>query len=136
MLNATATSAGIAAGSAYETFSLTNGGPTSCTVEGYVNLAFFGASGAGGAGAGPRLSVTVNETGAVPATVTLASQATAEVSMRYSDVPVGGVGCDTVASADLSLAGAAETLTFPASLTLCGGSVEVGPLGPAGSQSP
>jgi hypothetical protein len=136
VLNASASSGGIAAGSAYETFSVTNTGPATCAVSGFANLALFGASGAGGAGAGPRLAVTVTDTTASPATLTLATRSTAAFSMRYSDEPVGGVGCDTVASAEISLPGSAESLTFPVSLTVCGGSVEIGPFGPPGSQTP
>lgn len=136
VLNAAASSGGIAAGSAYESFSVTNTGPSTCAVSGFANLALFGASGASGAGAGSRFNVTVTHTTATPTTVTLATHATAAFSMRYSDEPVGGMGCDTVASAEISLPGSAESLAFPVSLTLCGGSVEIGPLGPPGSQTP
>ena len=136
VLNASASSGGIAAGSAYETFSVTNTGPATCAVSGFANLALFGASGAGGAGAGSRIAVTVSHTAATPKVISLVTHATAAFSMRYSDEPVGGVGCDTVASAEISLPGSAESLAFPVSLTLCGGSVEIGPFGPPGSQTP
>ena len=135
VLNATATSSGIAAGSAYETFSLKNAGPSVCVVSGFANLAFFGTSGAGGAGAGSPLTVTISESGTATTTA-LVPNATATFSMRYSDEPVGGGGCVTVASAEVSLPGNAESLAFPVSLTLCGASVVIGPLGKAGSSSP
>jgi hypothetical protein len=102
-------------------------------VKGYVNLAFFGPSAAGGAGAGPHLSVTVAETNAASAQVTLATHDSATFSMRYSSEPVGGGGCVTVASAELGLPGGSETLSFPVTLTVCGGGVQIGPLGAPGA---
>jgi hypothetical protein len=134
-LKVSAASGGIAAGSAHETFALTNDGASTCTVSGYATLSFFGASGAGGAGAGSSSSVTVNKTGAPAPTVTLVAKAAASFSMRYSDEPVGGAGCDTVTSGQMSLPGSAEILAFPVSLTLCGGSVVIGPLEAAGAQT-
>jgi len=135
VLTASASSGGIAAGTGYETFSVINGGPSRCFVTGYANLAFFGPSAAGGAGTGPHLSVTVNETGVTGAQVTLSTHESGSFSMRYSNEPVGGLGCVTVASAELSLPGAPETLSFPMSLTLCGGTVQIGPFGSPGPQT-
>ncbi len=129
MLSASAASGGIAAGTGYETFMVTNGGPSSCSVQGYAALALFGPSAAGGAGVGPRLSVTVAKTGVSAAQTTLATHHVASFSMRYSNEPVGGGACETVASAELTLPGDAETLSFPVSLTICGGSVQIGPFG-------
>jgi len=136
VLSASATSAGIAAGTGYETFMITNGGPSGCFVKGYATLTLFGPSAAGGAGVGPRLAVTVAQSGASAAQIALAAHHVASFSMRYSNEPVGGGGCETVASAEITLPGESETLSFPVSLTICGGSVQIGPFGPPGSQNP
>jgi hypothetical protein len=135
VLTASAVSGGIAAGTGYEIFKLANGGPSRCYVSGYVDLAFFGPSAAGGAGTGSRINVTVSETGTTGAQVKLSAHDTASFSMRYSNEPVGGAGCDTVASAEISLPSQTQTLSFPVSLTICG-SVQIGPLGPPGTQTP
>jgi Protein of unknown function (DUF4232) len=136
VLSASASSGGIAAGTGYESFIVTNGAPSSCYVKGYATLELFGPSAAGGAGVGPRLSVTVAQTGAVAKQVTLGSHDSSSFSMRYSNEPVGGVGCQTVASAEVSVPGGTETLSFPVSLTICGGSVQIGPFGSPSTQTP
>jgi hypothetical protein len=136
VVSAAAASGGIAAGTGYEAFTITNNGPSPCSVKGYATLTLFGPSAAGGAGVGPRLSVTVAQSGASVTQITLASHHVASFSMRYSNEPVGGGGCATVASAEMTLPGDTETLSFPVSLTICGGSVQVGPFGPPGTQTP
>jgi hypothetical protein len=136
VLSASAASGGIAAGTGYETFMITNGGPSPCSVKGYATLTLFGPSAAGGAGVGPRLTVTVAQSGVSAAQITLATHHVASFSMRYSNEPVGGGGCVTVASAEITLPGESETLSFPVSLTICGGSVQIGPYGPPGAQTP
>jgi hypothetical protein len=136
VLSASAASAGIAAGTGYETFMVTNGGPSACFVKGYATLELFGPSAAGGAGVGPRLTVTVARSGVSAAQITLATHRVASFSMRYSNEPVGGGGCETVASVEITLPGDTETLSFPVSLTICGGSVQIGPYGPPGAQTP
>jgi Protein of unknown function (DUF4232) len=136
VLSASAASAGIAAGTGYETFMVTNGGPSACFVKGYATVELFGPSAAGGAGVGPRLTVTVARSGVSAAQITLATHRVASFSMRYSNEPVGGGGCETVASAEITLPGDTETLSFPVSLTICGGSVQIGPYGPPGAQTP
>ena len=136
VLSASAASGGIAAGTGYETFMITNGGPSACFVKGYATLTLFGPSAAGGAGVGPRLDVTVAQSGVSAAQITLATHHVASFSMRYSNEPVGGGGCETVASAEITLPGDTETLSFPVSLTICGGSVQIGPYGPPGTQTP
>jgi hypothetical protein len=136
VLTASAASGGIAAGTGYESFTVTNGAPGSCFVKGFATLVLFGPSAAGGAGVGPRLSITVSHTAATPAQVTLKTHAASAFSMRYSNEPVGGVGCQTVASAEISPPGVAQTLSFPVSLTICGGSVQIGPFTLPGTQNP
>jgi hypothetical protein len=136
VLSASAASAGIAAGTGYETFMVANGGPSACFVKGYATLTLFGPSAAGGAGVGPRLAVTVARSSVSATQITLATHHVASFSMRYSNEPVGGGGCETVASAEITLPGDTETLSFPVSLTICGGSVQIGPYGPPGAQTP
>jgi hypothetical protein len=136
VLSAAAASGGIAAGTGYESFTVTNGAPSACFVNGFATLQLFGPSSAGGAGVGPRLSITVTHTGVAPAQVTLRTHGSSSFSMRYSNEPVGGVGCQTVASAELSPPGSAQTLSFPVTLTICGGSVQIGPFGSARTQTP
>jgi Protein of unknown function (DUF4232) len=136
VLSASAVSGGIAAGTGYESFTVTNGAPSSCFVKGYATLELFGPSSAGGAGVGPRLSITVSQTGAAAAQETLRTHGSSSFSMRYSNEPVGGVGCQMVASAELSPPGSTQTLSFPVTLTVCGGSVQIGPFGSPGTQTP
>lgn len=137
VLSAAASTGGSAAGSAYETVTLTNGGPTTCAVDGYPTIAFFAPSAAGGAGAGAKLDIAVQDGGGpAPTLVTLAAKGQAEFLVLFSDVPAGGVGCSTVASAEMSLPGSSESLTFPMSISLCGGSVRLYPFGAPGSENP
>ena len=136
VMSASATTGGSAAGSAYETFTVTNNGPSACVVDGFPTLTFFGASAAGGAGAGPQLNVTIEHSDVVPTPVSIASKGSAEFLVLFSDVPVGGVACDTVASANVGLPGSAESLSLPVSMDLCGGSVRLDPFGSSGSENP
>jgi len=127
---------GVAAGTSYVVFTLTNRGPTSCTLDGYPTLQFFSPSGASGAGAGERLSITSTDSGAAPSVVTLASGGTAEFIVVIDDVPVGGVGCSAVASVDVAIPGTGEAVAVPVSMRPCGGSVRVYAFAPSGSESP
>ena len=135
VLSGSATSGGIAAGTGYESFTVTNGAPSSCFVKGYATLELFGPGAGGGAGVGPRLSITVAHSGATSAQITLKTHDSSSFSMRYSNEPVGGVGCETVASVEISPPGGTQMLSFPVSLTICGGSVQIGPFGSPGTQT-
>jgi hypothetical protein len=136
VLSASAASGGIAAGTGYESFMVTNGAPNPCFVKGYATLALFGPSAGGGAGVGPRLAITVTQTGATSDQVTIRTRDSSSFSMRYSNEPVGGVGCQTVASAQISPPGDTQVLSIPVSLTICGGSVQIGPFSSPGTQTP
>ena len=136
LLSITAAPGGVAAGTSYIVFTLTNRGPTPCTLDGFPSLEFFGPSGASGAGAGPKLSITSMDGGEAPGLVTLASDGTAEFIVVINDVPVGGVGCSTVASVDVAIPGTGESLAVPVTMTPCGGSVTVDAFASAGSESP
>jgi len=136
VLGITISAGGVAAGTSYTVFTLTNQGPTRCELDGYPSLEFFGPSGASGAGAGLRLPITGIDGGSAPVPVTLSSGGTAEFIVIANDVPVGGVGCSTVASVDVSIPGTSEALAVPVALRPCGGSVTVYAFGPPDSESP
>lgn len=113
------------AGSAYVAYTLTNTGPTPCSMDGFPSVAFFGPSGATGAGAGPKLSITAQQTGSKPATVTLDAGAAGAFYLVVGDVPVDGVGCSSVASIEVTPPGSTEALSEPSALDPCGPSVGV-----------
>jgi hypothetical protein len=136
LLGITAAPGGVAVGTSYIVFTLTNRGATRCTLDGFASLEFFGPSGASGAGAGPRLPITSMDGGEAPGLVTLASDGTAEFIVVINDVPVGGVGCSTVASVDVAIPGTGEALAVPVTMTPCGGSVTVNAFAAPGSESP
>lgn len=136
VLSASAASGGIAAGTGYESFLVVNGAPSPCLVNGFATLALFGPSAGGGAGVGPRLAITISHNSSTATQVILKTHDSSSFSMRYSNEPVGGVGCQTVASAEITPPSGTQTLSFPVSLTICGGSVQIGPFGPPGTQTP
>jgi len=136
VLGLTARAGGIAAGTAYSIFTVVNRGPSACSLDGYPGISLFGPSGATGAGAGPKLSIDVVDAGPSPKPVTLRKSGSAEFILVYHDVPIGGVGCSTVASAEVSFPDSAEVLGTPLSISACGGTASVYTFGPPGSESP
>jgi len=68
--------------------------------------------------------------------VTLSTGGSAEFIVIMSDVPVGGVGCSTVASVGVSIPETSESLSVPVSVETCGGAVTVYAFGPPDSESP
>lgn len=136
VLGLSAAAGGTAAGTAYSIFTLANRGPSACSLEGYPSLSFFSPSGAGGSGAGQKLSIAVVDAGPSPEPVTLHAGGSAEFILVYHDIPVGGVGCSTVGSVDVSLPDSTEVLSTPVSITACGGTANVYAFGPPGSESP
>jgi hypothetical protein len=130
-----ATFGGTAAGTSYTVFTLTNH-DRACSLEGYPTLTFYGPAKQGSTGAGPRLPLTVVDSGPAATTVSLAKGGKAEFIVVYHDVPVGGVGCSTVTSVDVLLPGATATLVATLSVPVCGGSVEVYAIGTPGSERP
>jgi hypothetical protein len=136
LLEVSATTGGSAAGSAYERFTLTNTGPTACALEGYPELSFFAPSAAGGAGAGSKIALGVDHGGPAPALEVLAPAKTSEFLLFFSDVPVGGAGCTTVASVELRPPGGTEVVTAPVTFSPCGPVVKVYPYAVPGSENP
>ncbi|MCU1493094.1 MAG: hypothetical protein JWO62_858 [Acidimicrobiaceae bacterium] len=123
------------AGSAYVAYTLTNTGPTPCSLNGFPTVTFFGPSGASGAGAGPKLSITTEHSGAAPSLVTVDAGAAGAFYLVVSDVPTNGVGCATVASIEVTPPGSTEALSAPSSLDPCGPSVGVTAIEPLASLS-
>jgi hypothetical protein len=135
VLGLSATAGGAAAGTTSETFTFTNTGPTACSLYGYPTLTFYGPSGAGGSGAGPKLKIYPVNGKDVSAPVTIAAGATAQFLVILSDVPVNGVGCTSVASVDVAPPGTTETLSLPLELQPCGGAVTVEPVAAPGTEN-
>jgi hypothetical protein len=136
VLGLSTSAGGAAAGTAFTTFNLVNRGPADCQLDGYPTLTFYGPSGAGGAGAGPKLSITAIDSGPPAHPVTLASNGAAEFILVYHEVPVGGVGCQSVASVGVALPNSTERLMTPLSVSVCGGNAEVYAFGKPGTESP
>jgi hypothetical protein len=136
VLQLTESAGGASAGTSYFTFSLINGGPSTCSLDGFPNMEFFAASGAGGAGAGMKLPIAVQDSTQSATSVVLKHGASAEFLLFVHEVPSNGVGCATVASVEVFPPGGSEALSIPVMLNVCGGSVTVDPIGPAGSENP
>jgi Protein of unknown function (DUF4232) len=136
VLSASASFGGGAAGTLYYAVSVKNIGPTACSLNGYPSYAFFGASGAGGAGAGARLAISQVDAGPPPSPVRVAPGSTAESIIIYTDVPTNGTACVQAASALLTPPGSQESISFPITFGPCGGSVKVYAFGPPGSERP
>jgi hypothetical protein len=123
---------GTAAGTSYDVFTLTDKA-VPCSLEGYPTVTFYGPA---QSGTGPRLPISDIDSGPVAKTVSLTSGGAAEFIVVYHDVPVGGVGCSTVASAEVSLPGTAAVLATPISISVCGGSAQIYAFGPPNSEHP
>jgi hypothetical protein len=116
--------------------SVKNSGPTKCSLDGFPSYRFLGASGAGGAGDGPVVDISVSHGGPAATSVTIAPGATADSLIVYSDTAAGGSNCPLVASALLTPPGSTESLSFPIAFSPCGAAVSVFAFGPAGTESP
>ena len=121
-----------AAGTSHVTYVLTNEGPAACRIGGYPSIAFFGPSGAGGAGAGPSLAIRSFDLGHAAGPVTLAHGAIATFVLSVSEVPVNGAGCQQAGSLQVTPPGTGAALSVRAGYTVCGGTVGVYPLSAAG----
>lgn len=127
---------GTSAGTTYDVLSVTNAGPSACSLDGYPTVTFFGASPSGGVGAGPKLTLGEDHGGPSPAPVTIKAKGTAEFLLVFSDVPVDGQGCVTVASVEVQTPGSTEAISAPATLSPCGPDVKVYPFAAPGSENP
>ena len=136
VLGASVSLGGASAGTSYYTVKLVNNGPTTCSFDGYPSLSFFTPSGAGGAGAGSLVAVTVQNSAQTPALVSVAHGVSAEFLLFVHEVPSNGVGCTTIASLNITPPSSKESVTTPASLNVCGGSVTVDPIAAVGAENP
>ncbi len=116
---------GSAAGGSYYRFNVTNIGPGECALDGYPALTFFSPNAAGGAGSGGPVSLTVTDSGPAPTRVVLKHSESAQFLLAYTEVPVNGAGCSTVASVDVRLPGQAASTPVPVSFSPCGGVIKV-----------
>ncbi len=127
---------GSAAGGSYFRFEVKNIGPKVCSLHGYPALDFFAPNAAGGAGSGVPVTLSVTDFGAAPSTVTLNPTQSAQFLLVYTEVPVNGAGCASVASVNIKLPDQAGSTPVPVSFAPCGGVVKVYAFAAPGSQNP
>ena len=127
---------GSAAGGSYYRFNAKNIGPGDCSLDGYPTLVFFAPNAAGGAGSGVPVTLTVTDFGSAPATVTLKTSQSAQFLLGYSEVPVNGAGCTSVASVNVKLPSQTESTPVPVSFSPCGGVVRVYAFAAPGTENP
>jgi hypothetical protein len=122
-----------AAGTITGVVTVTNSGPSACTVDGYATVALYSGSGA------PLTVTMVNglsvdlspPANAPPASVTIASAATAQFAYQYSDVTVSAeTSCPTSEQASVIMPGATSpSPSFALAIAPCGnGTIHVSPL--------
>lgn len=122
-----------AAGTIYQTVSLTNTSSATCTLDGYPGMQLLDAQGSsiptnvvrGGSPSFP--TAAANQP---PATVTLAPQQAAVFSLDYEDVPVGDeTSCPTSTKAQITPPNDTASAVVTLQITACGGgTVHVSPV--------
>jgi len=127
---------GSAAGGSYYRFNATNTGPGACALDGYPTLTFFAPNAAGGSGSGVLVALTVSNSGPTPAKVILKPTQSAQFLLVFTEVPVNGAGCTSVASVDVKLANQAGSTQVPVSFSPCGGAIKIYAFAPPGSENP
>ena len=122
-----------AAGTITGFVTVTNGGTSTCTTQGYPVMALHGAMGA-------PLTVTIvdglsvdvsPQANAAPTTVALAPAAKAQFAYQYSDVPTGNeTSCPSSATSSVTVPGATvASPNFPLTIAPCdNGTIKVSPL--------
>ena len=122
-----------AAGTITGFVTVTNGGTSTCTTQGYPVLALHGSTGA-------PLTVTVvdglsvnvsAQANAAPTTVAVAPAAKAEFAYQYSDVPTGNESsCPSSVTSSVTVPGATvASPNFPLTIAPCdNGTIKVSPL--------
>ncbi|HEY2214237.1 MAG TPA: DUF4232 domain-containing protein [Acidimicrobiales bacterium] len=122
-----------AAGTLVGTVTITNPGPSNCTILGYPNLYRYAANGSSVPVTvvhGITLNLGAPAT-SPPTTVVLTAGQQAEFTYQYEDVPTGNeTSCATSASMAVSVPGVANrSAQFPLSMDPCNnGTVEVSPI--------
>lgn len=127
---------GSAAGGSYYRFNATNTGPSSCALEGIPTLTFFAPNAAGGAGSGAPVPLTVTQAGPAPARVILKPSQSAQFLLVFTEVPVNGAGCSSVASVNVKIPNQAESTPVPVSFSPCGGVIKVYAFALPGTENP
>ena len=136
LLQITPSFGGSAAGGSYYRFVATNTSPSTCSLDGYPDLSFFSPNAAGGSGSGAAVSITASTSGSLPAVVNVKHGETAQFLLVYTDVPVNGEGCTTVASVNVKPPNQSQSVPVPVSFSPCGGVVQVYAFAPPGTQNP
>lgn len=136
LLQITPNFGGAAAGGSYYRFVATSTSPTTCSLDGYPTLSFFAPNAAGGTGSGAAVSITTTTAGNPPAVVNLKHGASAQFLLGYTDVPVNGQGCTTVASVNVEPPHQSQSTPVPVSFSPCGGVVKIYAFAPPGTQNP
>ena len=136
LLQITTTFGGAAAGGSFYRFTATNTAPSTCALDGYPTLSFFAPNAAGGAGSGAPVTLSVTDAGSPATVVDLRHGQSAQFLLLYTDVPVNGAGCTTVASVDVRPPHETQSTPVPVSFSPCGGEVKVYAFAPPGSQNP
>jgi Domain of unknown function (DUF4232) len=132
-VSATAGQSQGAAGTITGVVTVTNTGPTPCTVDGYPTMALYSGSGA------PLTVTMVNgltvnvtpQASAPPSSVMIAPSSTAQFAYQFSDVPVGAeTSCPTSEQASTTMPGAsASSAYFALSIDPCNhGTIKVSPV--------
>ena len=114
----------------------TNEGPSTCLLDGYPKLVFYGPSAGGGAGSGPALPITSADGGLHRVQCRSHMARPREFLVIFTDVPVNGGGCATVASVDVTPPGRSGAKPVPFLFSPCGGTVTVYAFGPNGTENP
>lgn len=127
---------GSAAGGSYYRFNATNTGPAECVLDGYPTLTFLAPNAAGGAGSGVVVPLTVSQAGPPPARVILQPSQAAQFLLAFTEVPVNGAGCTSVASVDIKIPNQTETTPVPVSFAPCGGVIKVYAFARPGTENP
>ena len=123
-----------AAGTGYDTMTLTKTSPGTCVVDGYPIVTLLNAKGA--------VITGFNVTGATdfpegpargaPSAHTVATGQKVDVQLRYSDIPVGNATCPSVSQVDLQFVTGDQTvpISFTYPIEPCEGNLAVSPFYP------
>ena len=122
-----------AAGTITGLITVTNGGASTCTTQGYPVMALHGATGASlTVTVVDGLSVNVSaQANAAPTTVAVAPGAKAQFAYQYSDVPTGNeTSCPSSVTSSVTVPGATvASPNFPLTIAPCdNGTIKVSPL--------
>jgi hypothetical protein len=123
-----------AAGTITGVITVTNTGPSACTVNGYPTMALFSGSGAPltvTMANGLTVTVSPPAANAGPSAVTIAPSSTAQFAYQYSDVPVGAqTSCPSSESVSVTMPGATTgSPAFALAIAPCNnGTIRVSPV--------